>query len=114
VAGALMIGFLGTDKTGIGINGIFYGGSGHLLWLQAKDVGATVGYSFAATMVIGLILKYTIGIKMSDEQQMIGMDESLHAESAYDFNALSAGAFAGTSTITSAVSSFGHRTEVQS
>jgi Amt family ammonium transporter len=111
VAGALMIGFFGTKATGIGINGLFYGGSGHLLWLQAKDVGATVGYSFAATMVIGLILKHTIGITMSDEQQMVGMDESLHAESAYDFNALTAGALS-TSAFGS-LSSLGHRSEVQ-
>jgi Amt family ammonium transporter len=111
VAGALMIGFFGTKATGIGINGLFYGGSAHLLWLQAKDVGATVGYSFAATMVIGLILKHTIGITMSDEQQMVGMDESLHAESAYDFNALTAGALS-TSAFGS-LSSLGHRSEVQ-
>jgi Amt family ammonium transporter len=94
VLGALLIGFFGTKTVNpIGQNGIFYGGGGHLLWLQAKDVGATVGYSFAATMVIGLALKYTIGIRMSEEQELAGMDESLHAESAYDFNALSPGSF---------------------
>jgi Amt family ammonium transporter len=91
ILGALLIGFFGTKVTGIGINGIFYGGGLHLLRLQAEDVGATVGYSFAATMVIGLALKYTIGIKMSDEQELVGMDESLHAESAYDFNAFTGG-----------------------
>jgi Amt family ammonium transporter len=95
VLGALLIGFLGTDKTGIGINGIFYGGSAHLLRLQAEDVGATVGYSFVATLIIGLALKYTIGIRITEEQELVGMDESLHAESAYDFNALSSGAFSG-------------------
>jgi ammonium transporter, Amt family len=93
VLGALLIGFFGTSKTGIGVDGIFYGGGGHLLWLQAKDVGATVGYSFAATMVIGLALKYTIGLRMTKEEEMVGMDESLHAESAYDFNALTSGSF---------------------
>jgi Amt family ammonium transporter len=111
VAGALLIGFFGTKATGIGTDGLFYGGSGHLLWLQAKDVGATVGYSFCATMVIGLILKYTIGIKMTDEQQLIGMDESLHAESAYDFNALTAGSI-GSSSLASSIS-MAHRTEVK-
>jgi hypothetical protein len=54
---------------------------------------------------------------MSDEQQMVGMDESLHAESAYDFNALSAGSFSGTSFGSSSLvlssSTLGHRTEVQ-
>jgi Amt family ammonium transporter len=93
ILGALLIGFFGTASTGVGVDGIFYGGGGHLLWLQAKDVGATVGYSFVATMIIGLALKYTIGLRMTQEQEQVGMDESLHAESAYDFNALSSGSF---------------------
>jgi Amt family ammonium transporter len=110
VLGALLIGFFGTKATGIGVNGLFYGGSAHLLGLQAKDVGATVGYSFVATMVIGLILKYTIGIKITEEQELVGMDESLHAESAYDFNALSSGSFSASGL--GASSSTAHRTEV--
>ncbi|HVY11268.1 MAG TPA: ammonium transporter [Mycobacteriales bacterium] len=116
VLGALLIGFFGTSTVG-GADGIFYGGGAHLLRVQAEAVGAAVGYSFVATMIIGLILKYTIGIRMSDEQQMVGMDESLHAESAYDFNALSAGSFSGTSFGSSSLvlssSTLGHRTEVQ-
>jgi Amt family ammonium transporter len=97
ILGALLIGFFGTKATGIGVNGIFYGGGVHLLGLQAKDVGATVGYSFVATMIIGLALKYTIGIRISEEEELIGMDASLHAESAYDFNALTSGAFSPSS-----------------
>jgi Amt family ammonium transporter len=92
VLGALLIGFFGTKTVNsLGRDGLFYGGGGHLLWLQVKDVGATVGYSFVATMIIGLVLKYTIGIKMPEEQELAGMDESLHAESAYDFNAMTSG-----------------------
>jgi Amt family ammonium transporter len=97
ILGALLIGFFGTKATGIGVNGIFYGGGVHLLGLQAKDVGATVGYSFVATMIIGLALKYTIGIRISEEEELIGMDASLHAESAYDFNALTSGTFSPSS-----------------
>src|SRR5581483_7568466 len=94
VLGALLIGFFGTKTVNsLGRDGLLYGGGGHLLWLQVKDVGATVGYSFVATMIIGLVLKYTIGIKMTDEQELAGMDESLHAESAYDYNALATGSF---------------------
>jgi Amt family ammonium transporter len=115
VLGALLIGFFGTTKTGVGADGIIYGGGVHLLKLQAEAVGAAVGYSFVATLIIGFILKKTIGIRMTDEEQMVGMDESLHAESAYDFNALSAGSFSGTSFGggSSVLSTLGHRTEVQ-
>jgi Amt family ammonium transporter len=115
VLGALLIGFFGTTKTGVGADGIFYGGGGPLLQLQAEAGGAAVGSPCVATLIIGFILKKTIGIRMTDEEQMVGMDESLHAESAYDFNALSAGSFSGTSFGggSSVLSTLGHRTEVQ-
>jgi Amt family ammonium transporter len=109
ILGALLIGFFGTSATGVGVDGIFYGGGGHLLWLQAKDVGATVGYSFVATMAIGLALKYTIGLRMSEEQELAGMDESLHAESAYDFNALTSSSYSSGGLGTA---SHSHRTGV--
>jgi ammonium transporter, Amt family len=98
VLGALLIGFFGSKVVNpVGLNGVFYGGGFHLLGLQAKGVGATVAYSFVATLIIGLVLKHTIGIRISAEQELVGMDESLHAESAYDFNALTRGAFSSSS-----------------
>jgi ammonium transporter, Amt family len=85
VAGALMIGFLGTKATGIGVDGLFYGGGAHLLRLQAETVGATVGYSFLATLIIGYLIKVTIGLRMSPEDELEGMDSTMHAEAAYEF-----------------------------
>jgi ammonium transporter, Amt family len=86
VAGALMIGFLGTSAVNsIGLDGVFYGGGWHLLRLQAETVGATVGYSFLATLVIGYLIKVTIGLRMSPEDELEGMDSTLHAETAYEF-----------------------------
>jgi ammonium transporter, Amt family len=104
VLGALLIGFFGTKATGIGVDGIFYGGSAHLLGLQSLDVAATVGYSFVVTMIIGLALKHTIGIRVTADQERVGMDASLYAESAYDFNALTTGTFTPSSFSTVTVS----------
>jgi Amt family ammonium transporter len=95
VAGALLIGFFGTKATGVGINGFFYGGGWHLMKLQAICVGAAVGYSFFATLVIGKVLDLVLGLRVTPDQELEGLDSTLHAESAYDFGGVAAGAISG-------------------
>ncbi|MGH3723168.1 MAG: hypothetical protein ACRDUS_03445, partial [Mycobacterium sp.] len=43
------------------------------------------------TAIVALIVKYTIGLRISDEGEAAGADESQHAEGAYDFVALGVG-----------------------
>jgi len=93
VAGALLIGFFGTSATGVGIDGIFYGGGAHLLRLQAEAVGAAVGYSFVATLIIAKVIDLVMGLRLTKDQELEGMDTVLHAETAYDFGGVSAGGF---------------------
>jgi Amt family ammonium transporter len=85
VTGALLIGLLGTTATGIGIDGVFYGGGWHLMKLQVIAVAAVVGFSFVGTLIIGKVLDMVIGLRLKPDEERIGMDEVLHAESAYDF-----------------------------
>ncbi|SLI94722.1 ammonium transporter [Mycobacteroides abscessus subsp. abscessus] len=47
-----------------------------------------LAYSLVATAVIALILKFTIGLRADDEAESVGLDESEHAETAYDFAAV--------------------------
>jgi Amt family ammonium transporter len=78
VVGALLIGFLGSTRaTGIGINGLLYGGGWHLMTLQVIAVACCVGYSFVATLVIGKTLDLVMGLRIS----------------AYDFAGVTTGAF---------------------
>jgi Amt family ammonium transporter len=94
VVGALLIGFLGSTRaSGIGIDGLFYGGGWHLLKLQAMAVGAAVGYSFVATLVIAKALDLVMGLRLSRDEEQEGMDTVLHAETAYDFGGVAAGGF---------------------
>jgi Amt family ammonium transporter len=37
------------------------------------------------TLIIALLLKYTIGLRLTPEAEAVGIDESQHAESGYDF-----------------------------
>ena len=63
--------------------GLFYGGGGTLLLEQAIANGAAIIWSLIGTSAILLALKYTIGIRVSDEVEETGLDFALHAETAY-------------------------------
>jgi Amt family ammonium transporter len=84
VAGALLIGFFGTAAIG-GKDGLFYGGNISLLEHQALAVVVVAAYSFAASLLIAWVIKRTIGLRVSPENEELGLDISLHGESAYDF-----------------------------
>jgi Amt family ammonium transporter len=88
IVGALLIGFLG-DKAIGGADGVFYGGGGTLLGKQAVGVASTVGYSFVATLIIGFVINLFIKNRIPQEQELVGMDISLHGETAYDDGAQS-------------------------
>ncbi|EIV94302.1 ammonium transporter [Frankia sp. QA3] len=92
VLGALLTGFFATvDTNSLAHDGIFYGGPWSVLGEQALAVGATLGYSAVVTALIALLIKYTIGLRLSDEDQITGMDESLHGETAYRFTSIGGG-----------------------
>jgi Amt family ammonium transporter len=93
VAGALLIGFLGTKATGIGLDGVFYGGGWHLMRLQATAVGAVVGYSFVATFILAKVIDLVMGLRLTKDEELEGMDTVLHAETAYDFGGVATGSF---------------------
>jgi Amt family ammonium transporter len=85
VLGALLIGFLGNAKTGVGANGLLYGGGFTQLGKQAAAVGASVAYSFVATLIIAYVVKAAFkGLRVSEETEVEGLDINLHAETAYE------------------------------
>jgi Amt family ammonium transporter len=62
------------------------------LGLQCIGLSATWAYAFSATIIIALVLKYTIGLRTTDEQEDTGLDITLHGESAYHLEAEAVGA----------------------
>jgi Amt family ammonium transporter len=50
---------------------------------QLISIGATWVWAFVATAIILFVLKVTMGLKVSEEEEAAGLDESQHAESAY-------------------------------
>ncbi|NOS03062.1 ammonium transporter [Mycobacteroides abscessus] len=95
IVGTLLIGLFAAPETGAAVAGLFYGGGLEQLWRQAVGAGAVLLYSAIGTAIVAFIVKYTIGLRISDEGEAAGADESQHAEGAYDFVALGSGSVIG-------------------
>jgi Amt family ammonium transporter len=75
-----------------GANGAIHGNIGQL-GTQFAAVGATMGYSFAVTLLILKVLDVTLGLRVSQEEEVLGLDIAQHGERAYVFG-LGAGGLA--------------------
>ena len=73
-----------------GVNGLFYGGGVDQLWRQAVGAFAVLLFSVILTFVIGFLLHKTIGFRVSEEDELEGVDSSEHAETGYDLGTLGA------------------------
>jgi ammonium transporter, Amt family len=85
LAGALLIGLFGTAAVG-GKNGLFYGGNASLLAHQTVAVVSVAAYSLVVSALIALAIKKTIGLRVSADDEELGLDLSQHGEKAYDFD----------------------------
>jgi Amt family ammonium transporter len=65
------------------VDGLFLGGGGSLLLDQIVASVVTLAFSFVASMIIGKVIDLTIGLRVSDEDEDLGLDLSQHAEVAY-------------------------------
>ncbi len=63
--------------------GLLHGNAGQL-WTQILASVITFVYSGVATALIFLIIKYTIGLRVDEEDEVMGLDESQHGERAYN------------------------------
>ncbi|MGA0113038.1 MAG: ammonium transporter [Candidatus Nanopelagicaceae bacterium] len=89
IIGSLAIGFFGSSAVNsAGLDGIFYGGGTDLLSKQALGVGLVFAYSFVATLIIGYLIEKTIGFRVQSEKELIGVDQTEHAESAYEIGGI--------------------------
>jgi Amt family ammonium transporter len=93
LVGTLLIGFFATTSVNaVGADGLFYGGGFTQLGRQAIAAGAVLVYSFVLTFIIGWVIKKAGGFRVSTEDEVSGIDEAQHAESAYDFTGTGGGA----------------------
>jgi len=88
--GTLMIGVVADSEFAAGYSSIVDGGSFVLLGKQALAAVAVMAYSFVATVVIALLIKATMGLRVTEEEEVTGIDTMVHAESAYELSGIGA------------------------
>ncbi len=89
IIGSIAIGFFGSSAVNsLGLNGLFYGGGTELLVKQTLGVVLVMAYSFVATLIIGFAIEKTIGFRVANEEELIGVDQTEHAESAYELGGI--------------------------
>jgi Amt family ammonium transporter len=96
IIGTLLIGFLATDAAPAGVNGLFYGGGLDQLGKQAIGAGSVFAYSFVIALILGYLIKVTIGFRIDKDEEVGGIDRAQHAETGYELGDTGGGGiFAG-------------------
>ncbi|MCF7974852.1 MAG: ammonium transporter [Phycisphaerae bacterium] len=64
-------------------SGLFYGGGMHQLGVQLIGVGAAFVWAFGLGLILFNIIKYTIGLRVTAEEEIKGLDIGEHGMEAY-------------------------------
>ncbi len=66
------------------MNGLFYGGGVTQLITQIIVAIAAVVFSGVMTLIIGSVIKLTMGLRVTEEVEVSGIDLAVHGETAYE------------------------------
>lgn len=84
--GTLAIGLFATaGRIGeLGVSeGLLLGGSAEQLWVQFYGVVVTIAFTGITTLIVFLAIKYTVGLRVSEEEELAGLDISEHGMYGY-------------------------------
>jgi Amt family ammonium transporter len=77
--GAVATGIFATATIG-GVDGLIYGNL-YQFGIQVLDAGVAMGYAFGMTVLLALLVDRTMGLRVSEEEEYVGLDISQHGES---------------------------------
>ncbi|MEE3147510.1 MAG: ammonium transporter, partial [Bacteroidota bacterium] len=80
-------GFLGTVLVGVFATegGVLYGGGFGQLGVQFLGSISMIAWAIVATFIVLFIVKKTIGIRVSEKEELEGLDAHEHGTTAYNF-----------------------------
>ncbi|HVF52292.1 MAG TPA: ammonium transporter [Actinomycetota bacterium] len=86
IVGALLTGvFADVAFNSAGADGLLAGGGLALLGKQAIAIGVTLAFSFIASFVLLKLIDATIGLRVTEEEEIAGLDITQHSEAGYAF-----------------------------
>ena len=77
--------FADTAFNELGADGLLAGGGLALLGKQAVAIGATLAFSFGLSFVILKVVDLVVGLRVTEEDELAGLDISQHEEVGYAF-----------------------------
>ena len=84
--GTIGVGLLAADVNGLEATGLLYGGGVQQLVVQIAIALYAMVWSGVITAVIALGIKAVMGLRIGEDDELEGIDNLEHAESAYDFS----------------------------
>ncbi|MEL6892859.1 MAG: ammonium transporter [Actinomycetota bacterium] len=81
--GTVILGLFADTAVNGEFDGLFYGGGLELLKDQIVAAVAVIVFSGVVTFVIAKGVQSTIGLRADEDDELVGLDQSQHAESAY-------------------------------
>jgi Amt family ammonium transporter len=83
ITGALATGLFASKLVnGGGNDGLFFGNAG-LIGTQALAVGTTILFAGVMTFILLKVVNAIVGLRVNEEEEIIGLDNTQHKESAY-------------------------------
>ncbi|MFI5805443.1 ammonium transporter [Streptomyces sp. NPDC051561] len=96
VIGSLLVGFFATGGVQSEAKGLFYGGGFEQLGKQAIGVFSVLLYSLLVSALLAFVIDKVMGMRVEEDVEVSGIDQTEHAETAYDFTGAGGGAAART------------------
>ncbi|WP_448583601.1 ammonium transporter [Thermocrinis sp.] len=81
--GAILTGIFADPSVNPAGKGLIYGNSAQVL-IQLLAVGITIIYDAVMTFLILVVIKGLVGLRVSPEEEIVGLDKSQHGESSYN------------------------------
>lgn len=83
ILGALLTGIFADPSINELGKGLLYGNA-HQFTVQAIATGVTILYTGVVTFVIFMVIKFTLGLRVEEDAEFTGLDQSEHGEKAYN------------------------------
>lgn len=89
VIGTILLGvFASTAINPAGVDGVAFGGDPSFFWFQILAVVGASAYAFIFTYIMLFLINKVIRVRVSEEDELAGLDKSQHEEDAYSDGAI--------------------------
>jgi Amt family ammonium transporter len=83
VTGTLLTGVFGREALGMSRDGLLYGGGLTQLWIQVQGIAAVGVFVSVSSYALWHLLKRTMGLRVTEEEEFVGLDLSEMGMEAY-------------------------------